>query len=130
MNNEWRRLTRQEREVSSSFIVPCSSFLVVGVLAVRRAMSSGRVDQGGKPPWPPSDPDVRNSRIRLFATQLRYKTRTGRIVGAGKGKSASSRWKPAHERRPCWERRESHFRHVPLTRWPNRLSILEFPVMP
>ncbi len=32
---------------------------------------SGRVDQGGHPPWPPTDPDVRDYRIRLFGSWVR-----------------------------------------------------------
>ena len=32
----------------------------------------GRVGQGGFPPRPPTDPDLRDSRIRLFETWLRY----------------------------------------------------------
>ncbi len=31
----------------------------------------GRVDRGGCPPRPPTDPDVRNSRIRLFGSHIR-----------------------------------------------------------
>jgi hypothetical protein len=33
----------------------------------------------------PADPDVRNYRIRLFGTRLRYVTGAGRMRGRGKG---------------------------------------------
>jgi len=43
------------------------------VVAVVLAMLSfARVAAGGCPPAAPTDPDVQNSRIRLFGTRIRY----------------------------------------------------------
>ena len=38
-----------------------------GFRVVQYSAMPSRVDQGGFPPWPPTDPDVQLSRIRLFA---------------------------------------------------------------
>jgi hypothetical protein len=35
-------------------------------------LSVARVAAGGCPPAAPTDPDVQNSRIRLFGTRIRY----------------------------------------------------------
>ena len=40
--------------------------------AVSGANRPSRVDRGSCPPRPPTDPDVRNSRIRLFGSWVRY----------------------------------------------------------
>jgi hypothetical protein len=46
-------------------------------------MWSGRL--GESIPEAPTDPDVRNYRIRLFSTRLRYVTGAKRIRGCGSG---------------------------------------------
>ena len=46
-------------------------------------MWSGRF--GDRSPEAPTDPDVRNYRIRLFSARLRYVTGAERIRGCGNG---------------------------------------------
>jgi len=60
------------------FVVPTATFRVLYVFVVllhhrrRVVLSLARVAAGGCPPAAPTDPDVQNSRIRLFGTRIRY----------------------------------------------------------
>jgi len=70
----------------------------------------GRVALGSCPPRAPTDPDVRNYRIRLFEQRLRYELRW-RITTSGSGYRLKRRVKRSHVM-PRLERRESHFPHT------------------
>jgi hypothetical protein len=67
-------------------------------------------------PEAPTDPDVRNSRIRLFGSRLRYVTGEERMRGCGSGYRSSSRFIPSHDVDARCERRLNHIRHTPMTR--------------
>jgi hypothetical protein len=68
-------------------------------------------------PEAPTDPDVRNSRIRLFGPRLRYVTGEERMRGCGSGYRSSSRFIPAQDVDARCERRLNHIRHTPMTRY-------------
>ncbi len=70
----------------------------------------GRVALGRYPPRAPSDPDVRNYRIRLLEQRLRYELRW-RITTSGSGYRFKRRLKRSHVM-PRLDRRESHFPHT------------------
>jgi len=70
----------------------------------------GRVALGSCPPRAPTDPDVRNYRIRLLEQQLRYELRC-RITTSGSGYRLKRRVKRSHVM-PRLDRRESPFPHT------------------
>ncbi len=80
----------------------------VGVWALHRIV--GRVALGSYPPRAPTDPDVRNYRIRLLKQRLRYELRC-RITTSGSGYCLKRRLKRSHVM-PRLDRRESHFPHT------------------
>jgi CRP-like cAMP-binding protein len=51
----------------------------------RHALKYGRVVSGDCSPETPTEPDVRNYRIRLFGSRLRYAMIAGRMCGCGSG---------------------------------------------
>ena len=73
--------------------------------------SNCRVAPGGCPPGAPTDPDVRNSRIRLLGARVRYVARRRTMRGAGSGNRFSSACMRVQVRRPSRERVLSHLRH-------------------
>ena len=72
---------------------------------------SGR--PGDCSPGPPADPDVRNSRIRLLASGVRWARQNSRctIRGLARGYLPSSFLNRFQGMRPCWLRRSSQRRH-------------------
>ncbi len=80
----------------------------VGVCALHEFV--GRVALGSYPPRAPTDPDVRNYRIRLLEQRLRYELRC-RITTSGSGYCLKRRLKRSHVM-PRLDRRESHFPHT------------------
>ncbi len=70
----------------------------------------GRGALSSYPPRAPTDPDVRNYRIRLLEQRLRYELRW-RITTSGSGYRLERRVKRSHVM-PRLDRRESHFPHT------------------
>src|SRR5262249_41780257 len=90
-----------------------------------------RVALGSCLPRAPTDPDVRNCRIRLVRSTLhtrRYTEWTTRAAGSGSRSSRPHRL--AQPKRPFQLRRESHFRQMRATTPRIRLSEAQFPVTP
>src|SRR5579864_6492578 len=90
-----------------------------------------RVALGGYPPRAPTDPDVRNYRIRLVQSTVhtrRYTEWTTRA--AGSGYRASRPHRLAHPKQPFQLRRESHFRQIRATMALIRDNEAQFPVTP
>ena len=90
-----------------------------------------RVALGGYPPRAPTDPDVRNYRIRLVQSTVhtrRYTEWTTRA--AGSGYRASRPHRLAHPKQPFQLRRESHFRQIRATMALIRYNEAQFPVTP
>jgi hypothetical protein len=79
-----------------------------------RSESVGRVAPGRCLPGAPTDPDVRDYRIRLFETGIRYVTRSG--LGFGSGNRRRIRGNAAGGSPRC-ERRRSHRHHSQTTRY-------------
>src|SRR5262249_2598076 len=78
-----------------------------------RPVSDRRVALGGYPPRAPTDPDVRNYRIRLVQPTVhtrRYTEWTTRAAGSGYRSSRPHRL--AQPKQPFQLRRESHFRQI------------------
>ena len=103
--------------------------------AYRRAHDAhllfARVAAGGCPPAAPTDPDVQNSRIRLFGTRIRYAGKEGRRMRArGSGLRSSSCLMRSHVMRARCERRPSHLRQTRTTCSRKCLSASKFPVIP
>src|SRR5262245_18181103 len=101
------------------------------VVKGRIATGLCRVALGSCPPRAPTDPDVRNYRIRLVRPTLhtrRYTEWTTRAAGSGIRPSSPHRL--AHPKRPFQLRRASHFRHIRATMALIRLSEEQFPVTP
>ena len=80
----------------------------VGMCALHKFV--GRVALGSCPPRAPTDPDVRNYRIRLLEQRLRYELRW-KITTSGNGYRLKRRVKRSHVM-PRLDRRESHFPHT------------------
>src|SRR5262249_33697454 len=103
---------------------------------VRREATHGdltvcRVALGSCPPRAPTDPDVRNCRIRLVRSTLhtrRYTEWTTRAAGSGIRSSKPHRL--AQPKRPFQLRRESHFRQIRATMALIRVHEEQFPVTP
>ena len=94
-------------------------------------MGTCRVALGGYPPRAPTDPDVRNYRIRLVRPTLhtrRYTEWTTRAAGSGIRPSSPHRL--AQPKRPFQLRRASHFRHIRATMARIRFNEEQFPVPP
>src|SRR5262245_7358296 len=90
-----------------------------------------RVALGGYPPRAPTDPDVRNYRIRLVQSTVhtrRYTEWTTRAAGSGYRSSTPHRL--AHPKQPFQLRRESHFRQIRATIALIRYNEAQFPVTP
>jgi hypothetical protein len=90
-----------------------------------------RVALGSCPPRAPTDPDVRNYRIRLVRSTLhtrRYTEWTTRAAGSGIRSSNPHRL--AQPKRPFQLRRESHFRQTRATIPRIRFNEEQFPVTP
>jgi len=68
-----------------------------------------RVAPGDHSPGAPTDPDVRNSRIRLVETWVRYVAYRRVMTGCGSGNRSSNASIRDQSTYPAWERRESHF---------------------
>lgn len=66
-------------------------------------------------PGAPTDPDVRNCRIRLLSSWIRYVPKRWMMRGRGSGKRSSVASIRSQFTRPLYERRESHLRQMPLT---------------
>src|SRR5262249_20739711 len=98
------------------------------------ALNSGkpcRVALGGYPPRAPTDPDVRNYRLRLVRPTVhtrRYTEWTTRAAGSGYRSSSPHRL--AQPKQPFQLRRESHFRQIRATIALIRLNEEQFPVTP
>src|SRR5262249_31334990 len=113
----------------------CNSALGVarcGLIDLRsEAQFASRVALGSCPPRAPTDPDVRNYRIRLVRPTLhtrRYTEWTTRAAGGGT--RPSSPHSLAHPKRLSQLRRPSHFRQTRATMARIRLSEEQFPVTP
>jgi hypothetical protein len=89
-----------------------------------------RVALGSCPPRAPTDPDVRNCRIRLVRSTLHTRRYTESTRAAGSGIRPSSPHRLAHPKRPFQLRRESHFRQIRATIALIRLNEAQFPVTP
>ena len=90
-----------------------------------------RVALGGYPPRAPTDPDVRDFRIRLVRSTVhtrRYTEWTTRAAGSGYRSSRPHRL--AHPKQPFQLRRESHFRQTRATMALIRDNEAQFPVTP
>lgn len=76
-----------------------------------------RVDPGSCPPGSPTDPDVRDSRIRLFRRQIRYglRARCGMRAGGRAYRSISCSHREKEMYALC-DRRHSHLRQMRSTR--------------
>jgi len=88
---------------------------------------SGRVAPGDCSPGAPTDPDVRNYRIRLFEKRIHYASL--RVDGRGNGKIRSSAFIQSQRGRSL-ERRRSHLNHIRVVRNRNASSEREFPETP
>ena len=75
----------------------------------------GRVGRRGFPPRPPTDPDVRNSRIRLLGECLRYVAYRLAIRGRGRTNTLRSAFHRTHEIAPRCDRRDNHLRQATST---------------
>ncbi len=77
-----------------------------------------RVAPGDTSPGAPTDPDVRNCRIRLVGAWLRYVAYRCAMRGRGSGKRSSNASMRSQSTYPALERRESHFCQARRTsRW-------------
>lgn len=81
-----------------------------------------RVAPGRCFPGAPTDPDVRNSRIRLFGSRLRYVPYRWTIRGGGSGWRSSNRCIACQLTKPFCERQESHLRQMAFASCHSRAS--------
>ena len=92
---------------------------------------SCRVALGGYPPRAPTDPDVRDYRIRLVQSTVHtHRDTEWTTRAAGSGIRPSSPHRLAHPKRPFQLRRASHFRHIRATIALMRFNEEQFPVTP
>lgn len=87
----------------------------------------GRVAPPSLPGGAPTDPDVRNSRIRLFGTWIRYARRGS--SGRGSGYRSNNRYIISQES-PRWERRRKPRHHCRTAECRNRQSRVLLPLRP
>jgi hypothetical protein len=87
--------------------------------------TSGRVAPGSYLPRAPTDPDLRNYRIRLVRRHTRY--RMGRMVARGSGKIRSKRFIQTQSGF-ARDLRQSHLNQTRVTRNRNALTARWFPV--
>ena len=80
-------------------------------------------------PGAPTDPDVRNYRIRLFEKRVCYVSLSLRMEGRGSGKIRKSAFIHSQRGRSL-ERRRNHLNHVRVVRNRNARSEREFPGTP
>lgn len=71
-----------------------------------------RVAPGDRSPGAPTDPDVRDSRIRLVRARVRYVAYRRAMRGGGSGKRSSKSSSCFQSTYPVLERRESHLRQA------------------
>src|SRR5262249_20618066 len=103
--------------------------LPVAFSCTRRVLR--RVALGSCLPRAPTDPDVRNCRIRLVRSTLHTRRHTEWTTrAAGSGLRSSKPHRLAQPKRPFQLRRESHFRQTRATIARIRFSEEQFPVTP
>ncbi len=100
-------VVRQMPVVRPTTWAPAAGHAASGASLRATCLAPGR--PGGFPPGAPTDPDMRNSRIRLVGARVRY---AGRVrperCGLGSGYRSSSRTISVQLRDPRWDRRLSH----------------------
>ena len=85
---------------------------------------------GRFPDRAPTDPDVRNSRIRLFGSRICYVMYRCTMRGAGSGNRSSSRSILSQLTKAFCDRRLSHFLQMAVVSYQIRASALLFDVTP
>ena len=96
----------------------------------KEGRSVRRVAPGDCSPGAPTDPDVRNSRIRLIRARSRYVTFRRMIRGAGSANRFSISRMRSHESTPAEERRLSQSFQMLTTSQTKRWSATMFPGRP
>jgi hypothetical protein len=84
--------TAQPSMASTNGRIQVEACVGVASQVLRRLRATSLVGSPrGLLPEAPTDPDMQNSRIRLFETQLRYMTVEGRMRGGGSHRQARSK---------------------------------------